>query len=225
MSRLFHFFSIYCCLLFAVTISSFDGLTTVFASQQGNETSELTALLAEVEAVDDKVQSFHCLFVQEKILALFDKPVVFKGELTVERPAQLRWEFVSPIPSVLIFNSDKGVRCNGNEPPMHFNLSSDPVLKSVAEQLWLWLGGDYQSLKKSYHLKRKAALVLAITPKDEAIKKFIQSITITFNPETKQPYKVEISEAGGDRTRLQFSNYSLNPPVDEIVFNKCDKDE
>lgn len=189
------------------------------------ESEELMAFLAEIQAASDQVRSFSSEFVQERRLALFAEPVFFKGSLTVVRPDRLRWEFTAPVPSVLIFNGERGIRCNDKAPPVHFDLGADPIMKTVAEQLWLWLGGDYSRLKASYDLVKSGPSALRITPKEQRLSEFISAITITFHRTSRQPEKVEIADPGGDTTILSFQAYVLNSPTPDVLFSLCGTDE
>jgi outer membrane lipoprotein-sorting protein len=178
-------------------------------------------LLNEIQAQSAKVQSFSCKFTQERHLALFVKPVIFQGLLSLIRPDHLRWEFTEPIPSVLLFSGDKGVRCNDNAPPVHFDLTSDPVMRLVAEQLWTWLDSNYEKLEQLYSVTQSGASILVITPKDQSMADFIETITISFSAESKQPERVEITEPGGDLTRIHFHDYNLNVSLPEKLFVEC----
>ena len=186
--------------------------------------SEMSQFFQEIQAASAQVQSFSSEFVQEKRLALFAEPVIFHGKLTVVRPDRLRWEFTSPVPSALIFNGKVGMRCNDKAPPTHFDLGSDPIMRTVAEQLWLWLGGDYSKLHDKYNMTTQDSSLI-ITPKDQAAAQYVGAITITFNTLTKQPDSVLISEPGGDSTEMRFASYVLNGTVPEDLFKRCSADE
>ena len=182
---------------------------------------ELTDFLAEVQAAADQVTSFSSTFTQERHLALFAKPVIFHGRLTIVRPEKLRWEFTDPVPSILVFNGGKGLRCSDQSPPVHFELASDPVMKTVAEQLWLWLGGDYSKIAERYLMEMKGVSGLIITPKEKSIGEYIAEVRIDFNRKTKQPAQVDIMEPGGDFTRIIFNSYTLNTELPDVLFTRC----
>ena len=190
------------------------------SAMAAGDRSELP-LLAEIQAQSAQVQSFSCKFTQERHLALFAKPVLFHGLLSLVRPDHLRWEFIDPIPSVLLLSGDKGVRCNDNAPPVHFDLTSDPVMRLVAEQLWTWLDSNYGKLEQMYRVKQQGDSTLVITPKEQSMADFIATITILFSNESKQPERVEITEPGGDLTRIYFHDYNLNVSLTEKIFVEC----
>ncbi len=186
-----------------------------------SEQEELETFLLKLQRASDQVASFSSDFVQEKHLSLFAQPVNFTGRIVIVRPDRLRWQFYSPIPSVLLFNGNNGTRCNDQQQPEHFQLSSDPIMKTVAEQLWLWLGGDYNRLNTLYTLQKKGDATLVILPKDSATAEYISSVSISFDSTSLQPQQVEITEPGGDLTRIIFGTTTLNTALSENLFSQC----
>lgn len=185
---------------------------------------DLQLFLEKIQEKSNLARSFSADFTQEKILTLFARPVSFKGKLYIVRPDRLRWEFISPVPSALIFRGDEGLKCGDGAASRHFSLSGDPVMKVVADQLWLWLGGDYMKMAEIFTLKKTGNFTLQVTPVDKNIADFISSVTISFDEKTLQPRKVEITEAGGDFTRIVFYATVINGRLDEKLFSQCDAD-
>ncbi|BCL61668.1 hypothetical protein DGMP_23610 [Desulfomarina profundi] len=202
-------------LLFSVSIP-----VCAWSSQQ----DDLQSFLEKIQKKANLTRSFSADFSQEKILTLFARPVHFKGKLYIVRPDRLRWEFISPVPSALIFRGEEGLKCGDGPAPRHFSLSEDPVMKVVAGQLWLWLGGDYMKMAKMFTLKKTGNSTLQVTPVDKNIADFISSVSIVFDEKSLQPRKVEITEAGGDLTRIVFYATVINSRLDEKLFSQCDAD-
>lgn len=98
-------------------------------------------------------------------------------------------------------------------------------MRTVAEQLWLWLGGDYSRLNALYLMEKSGPSALRITPKDHRVSDYISSITITFDTTSRQPEKVEIADPGGDTTVISFKSYVLNGNTPEVLFSRCGTDE
>ncbi len=183
--------------------------------------SELDRFLNKIDKKASQVESFQCQFKQEKHLEIFARPVVFEGMLSVSRPDRLRWEFTKPLPSVLIFNGKKGIRCSGSSEPVYFDLAADPVMRAVAQQLWGWLGGRYLKLKDQYHMQLDGEDVLRLTPRDEGVAGFVKEIVVVFDPVSLQASQTVIHEPGGDRTILFFQEYRINQPQPASLFASC----
>lgn len=180
----------------------------------------LAPFIGAIQAAADQVEAFAADFVQERQLAIFAEPVLFSGRLTVVRPDRLRWEFTRPIASVLILAGEGGLRCDEEGVARPFSLASDPVMRAVADQLWLWLGGDYQLLGERYRLRRQGENTLVVEP-DAAVAAHISQVAITFTTPARQPAEVVISEPGGDQTRIRFTALQSNPEVPASLFTDC----
>lgn len=185
------------------------------------QSAEMQDFLNRVQNASDGVTSFYSEFTQEKHLAMFDTPVQFSGRLAIIRPDKLRWEFVQPVPSVLIFNGDKGLRCSDQAEPEYFSLKTDPVMRLVAEQLWYWMGGNYQQMSDRYNLTYEPPATLGVAPKDKKEAEYLKGVKISFEPDTLQPQQVEIYEGGNDTTRMVFLEPLLNSDLPDEYFNEC----
>ncbi len=183
--------------------------------------ASLDRFLEDIKARVRDTRTVQCRFEQERNLAIFTQPVIFSGRMVLSRPDRLRWENIKPIPSVLIFNGDKGQRCNDDAPPVRFDLRTDPVMNMVARQIWTWVDGDYTKLRKDYSLALTGGDTLELTPKAGSTQRLITSVRITFDRSTLQPQTIRIGETGGDSTVIRFSGYQLNQAVDERLFTTC----
>ncbi len=197
----------------------FPGLLFILVNQPVSA-DELADFISAIEEKSATISSFSCPFVQERHLFLFNQVVIFKGELAISRPDKLRWAFVDPVPSVLLFNGRDGRRCNDQVAAVDFNLDTDPVMAMVAQQLWTWLDGRYAKFADLYELALQDKSTLLVTPKDADMAQFIARVVISFDVTTLQPAKVEIIEPGGDMTRLLFGSYQLGA-LDPRLFEEC----
>lgn len=192
-----------------------------FSTSAITSENDLDQLLDEVKQKSMQLNSLTADFTQEKRLVLFQNPITFTGKIALVRPNRLRWEFLHPVPSVLIFNEKSGLRCVKGSDPQKFDLATDPVMKMVAEQLWTWLDGDYNKLKGDYSLQLVKEATIEIRPKNQNMQEIIEKITLQFEQHSKQPENIQILEPGGDVTSILFSNHILSPDLPESVFSRC----
>lgn len=190
------------------------------SSAQTGKIERQEKLIEEIQEKSSRISTLTAEFTQVRTLSLFANPISFKGKIAIERPDKLRWEFTSPLPSVLIFNENKGLRCVPDSAPVAFDLKNDPIMRLVAEQLWVWLKGDYQALEKEYDITLADESALQLTPAGST-RDFIERITINFNAENRQPQKVRIEEPQGDMTTITFTAYQLNRPLPSALFSSC----
>jgi len=212
------------CLLVFVLATVKTGSLLAAADVQVQENGNVLQFLTAIQEKAAGVASFSCSFQQTRHMAMFAKPVKFSGRLVVAKPDKLRWEFLAPIPSALLFNGNAGLRCNDQAPPVSFDLQSDPVMHVVAQQLWLWLRADYAHLQEQYRLRLVGPETLEVTPLDSGMARYIGKVELLFDLTTGHPRQVTITEPGGDRTEIVFASYILNPQLSQAIFAACDND-
>ena len=181
----------------------------------------LDQLLSDIQKKVDTTQTVQCTFEQERNLSIFAQSILFTGKMELSRPDKLRWENLTPIPSVLIFAGDKGMRCNDDAPPVHFELEKDPMMKMVAEQIWTWVDGDYARLLSKYDITLSGAHEIKLIPQKREFADTITSVRVTFDNQSLQPETIHIQETEGDSTTIHFTGYRLNQPVDDTLFSAC----
>lgn len=182
---------------------------------------DLEDFLRRVEENSASISSFSCDFTQVRHLTIFPKPVKFSGRLSLAKPDKLRWEFVEPLPSVLVLNGKKGLKCSEGGPVREFDLDLDPVMRLVAGQLWAWTSGSYRDLKDDFDFELLPGPVLVFSPITNGAGSFISKIRVVFDPDFLQPLSVEIGEPGGDRTVISFSGYKRNIALQTTLFTEC----
>lgn len=183
--------------------------------------SRLNKLLADIQDRVNNTKTVQSSFEQERNLSLFTRPIIFTGKLTLSRPDKLRWENIDPVPSVLIFSGETGLRCNDDAEPVHFDLKNDPMMQMIADQLWTWVDGDYGRLQNRYDINSTGAYEITLHPQSVDLAGSIDYVQVRFDPENLQPEKILIQEKEGDSTTIDFGDYLLNQPIDDILFTTC----
>jgi outer membrane lipoprotein-sorting protein len=185
------------------------------------ETTPLDRLLSDIQKRVDTTQTVQCTFEQERNLSIFSQPILFTGKMELSRPDKLRWENLTPIPSVLIFAGDKGIRCNDDALPVHFELEKDPMMKMIAEQIWTWVNGNYAQMSNKYNITLSDAHEIELVPQSGELISTITSVKVSFDSQSLQPETIHIQETEGDSTTIRFVDYRLNQSVDDTLFSAC----
>jgi len=205
-------------LLVLITLILYSGPAT--AAPQV-EDQALNSFLARITEAASQVNSFSCKFTQKRRISIFKREITFSGILAVQRPDRLRWQVLSPLPSVMLLDGSRGRQCQGEQEPRLFDTASDPVMGIVARQLWSWLSGDYPRLRDSYKIGLAGPETIRLEPIDPGMTAIVSAITVRFSPQSLQPEMVLISESSGDQTTLNFSGYRLRQRFGEDYFSNC----
>ena len=99
---------------------------------------------AQVRKDAGQINTIRADFVQEKHLQILSRPLISKGVFYYEAPGSLRWEYQSPIKSILLMHEGSVTRyiCGENGFRRDSGLSLQ-AMQIVLEEITLWLRGHF----------------------------------------------------------------------------------
>ena len=175
------------------------------------------------EAVD--ISSIQADFVQSKHLKILTKPLISQGRFYFQRPDSVRWEYDSPVRSVLFMNKGKVKRYTAGPQGMTEEFGGGiSSMHVVVQEISLWSQGRFE---ESAHFKGEIrdgkTLEIVLTPRDESFALIIKHIIIVPASDRKGGIKsVRIVESEGNETILDFSHVRLNGKIPPSVFSRVD---
>lgn len=174
---------------------------------------------AELDAVS--LHSIQADFIQEKHLKILARPIISTGTLTFQAPQSLRWEYQTPIPSILLMNGSKVkkfIERDGQlveDRGMQFN-SMQVVLAEISN----WLDGRFTD-NDMFVVSFPAERTVLLTPKQQALAGLISKIELKLADQKELQGlldSVTIFEGPDSYTMMTFSNRILNQDLDTSVF-------
>lgn len=173
------------------------------SSQQSNPDSiALPQVKAEVVRGD---------FTQSKYLAELDQPLVSSGHFVVARGHGLIWQVEKPVKTTLVIGQTQLVQSNNGQETLRIDANQQPGLNVVAALLLAVFQADVARLRDFFDVdshSEKDHWTLQLKPKSAAVAKFISSLTIDGGESIN---RIEIDEAGGDRSVIQLRNATPDP--------------
>ncbi|MEZ4601631.1 MAG: outer membrane lipoprotein carrier protein LolA [Syntrophotaleaceae bacterium] len=197
-----------CCLLIGLWLPA-----AAFAGSLENVLDRLTELAGGVETLASD-------FSQEKYLSVFQDVLPAKGRFYYQKPDRLRWEMTEPMVSGFVLDGGKGRRWQDSAGRgERFDISREPVMKIVADQLLAWTRADFETLRRDYRISLSGGqpVRLRLVPKGEAAG-FLDHLSITFADDGRHVRQVEVHEKGGDYTRITFHHTLVNGPLAKDLF-------
>jgi outer membrane lipoprotein-sorting protein len=182
----------------------------------------VTALLDRVEAAARGVETLSGEFQQKNHVKLFKQDLTSKGRFAFQRPRRVRWEYLSPDPSVMVLDGDRAtLRAPGAEAQV-FELGRDPTMRAMFDQLLLWLGaGDLKASRADYAMSVAGgadAPSLVLVPREgAAVAKVMARIELRFDARATLA-AIALREAGGDEKEITFSHLERNKPLPADTF-------
>jgi outer membrane lipoprotein carrier protein len=180
-------------------------------------------VVGKVDAAKAGVETLAGEFTQKNRVKLFKQELASKGRLYFKKPRQIRWEYTTPDPSVMILDGNQARLLMPGAPPQTFDLTRDATMRAIFEQLLTWLGpGSLAAAKTDYALSATgtpAAPVLVLTPRaSSAVAKAFARIDLRLDPKSWLMKAIVLVEKNGDEKEIDFSKLARNAKLPPGAF-------
>jgi len=180
-------------------------------------------LVKKVDAAKAGVETLSGEFTQRNRVKLFKHELTSKGRLFFRKPRQIRWEYISPDPSVMILDGQKAMLTTPGAAPQVFDLDKDATMRAVFDQLLTWLGpGSLAAVRNDYELSAggtATAPALTLTPKPaSAIGRAFLRIELRLDPKSWLLKSILLVEKNGDEKEITFTKLARNAALPADAF-------
>jgi outer membrane lipoprotein-sorting protein len=164
------------------------------------------------------VKSVRADFVQEKHLKILARPIISRGTFIFQVPGSLRWEYISPIKSILLIHNGrtkKFIQRDGelvSEPGMSF-----AAMQIVLQDISQWLSGNFTE-NPGFIASLEDERQIVLRPRNKAMTRLINKIELKLSAQPGLMDSVTIYEGPDSFTRLTFFNAELNQEIDSALF-------
>ena len=164
------------------------------------------------------VQTLKADFIQEKNLKILVQPLVSKGVFYFKKPDSLRWEYKSPVRSVLLMHNGETRRfLEGRDGVREDHGPGLQGMQLVMGEISLWLSGNFgDNPDFMAAVDDKGAIVL--TPRAESLSKFISRIELFPSDRPGVIRSVVLYEGEDSHTTIRFENVKVNEDLPESLF-------
>lgn len=174
------------------------------------------ASLDELSRRAERTTQLAAEFTQTKHLKILTKPIISQGRLFFEAPNSLRWEYTSPVKSLMLLN--KGELTVYTFAQGAWLTDQGPAAEArqlVVGEITAWMRGRFDQGSGLTPSLVPGAVVL--TP-DESLRDFITEIKLVIDEPPNLIQKVLIFEGEGNLTEITFHNVRLNAGLPPHIF-------
>jgi outer membrane lipoprotein-sorting protein len=167
-----------------------------------------------------RVDSVQADFIQEKQLPILARPIFSKGQFVFQAPGSLRWEYFSPIRTVLLMHDGhtrKFIQHDGDfveEQGMGVD-----SMQIVLQEITGWLDGEITDTA-TFQVQSKEDDRIVLTPREAALAKIISRIELKLLGKSGLMESVTLYEGPGSLTKMVFSNGLLNTKIAATRFTE-----
>lgn len=168
------------------------------------------------------VKTIETAFVQTKTLKILKKPLVSRGVMAYRRPNDLRWEYQSPLETLLVVRRGNAQRLLKHGQAWVTDSSAKlEAMKIVLGEISLWLDGNFgasKTFKPELRADGTGPAHVALIPIDPALAKIITSIAIVFGERPGTVSAIDIHEGDAGVTHIAFENPRFDVDIPDARF-------
>lgn len=186
-------------------------LTSILGYAQTQE--EVMQTLTQAAA---SMQCMNCRFTQQKTMAMLAEPTVAEGLMSYNSPDKMRWEYTSPYAFALVVDGEKITKItDGNEEIL--DAKSGRMYQGIVNIIMSSATGQKLFDKSMFNVDIQDVgdfWKADMQPKKHNMKRMFAMLTFYFGKDDNIIKKVEMTEAGGDVTTIQFYDMKINELCD-----------
>jgi len=166
------------------------------------------------------ISSIQADFIQEKHLKILRSPLLSRGVFVFQAPDSLRWQYVSPVQSLLLMHEGKTRQFiqHDNRLVEERSMGMD-AMQVVSQEISRWLAGNFTD-NPTFQARLKPGGLIVLTPKNQGLAQLISQIVLKLADEPGLMESVTIYEGSDSFTKLTFTNVVLNKKIPEITFTQ-----
>ncbi len=177
----------------------------------------------DIQRESAKIKSVSAHFSQEKHMQILTRPLVSKGLFYFQAPDSVRWEYISPIRSILLMRKGDIRRYTvGSKGLVEDKGGSLEYMQIVLQEISRWSTGQFTANEHfSATLKGGRGAKIILTPRETGLSSIISRIVITLSPDRPGVIKsVKIIESEGNYTLFEFTDVQINGKISESLFRE-----
>ena len=188
---------------------------------QGNPAVAFSQDWGTLKRAAESIHTLKADFTQKRHLRIFENPLISKGRLYYKAPDLLRWEYSSPLRSVMLKRGENINVYQFLEGAWKADSTKSFEARGmIFAEINRWLKGRFNEaggFTASYN--SGPPICITLTPNEE-FKRFLNRIELIFSEKLGILRSVEIIESQEDRTRIEFTNVEINAHLPDGVFEK-----
>ena len=178
---------------------------------------------ASIRKAAANIKSIETNFVQTRTLKILTKPLVSRGIMAFRRPNDLRWEYQSPLETLLVAKGGNIHRLIKHGSTWVADASARlEAMKIVLGEINLWLDGNFSSSKtfrpELHPADAGQAAHVELIPVDPSLGKIIARISINFGERPGTVSSIDIHEEGAGVTHIAFENARFDQNIPDQRF-------
>jgi len=172
----------------------------------------------QIKKTAKDINSVQAEFVQKKHMEILSRPLVSKGKLYFQTPTSLRWEYTSPVHSILLMHGGTVTRYIKKNGAVTKDSSARlQSMQIVLQEIIMWMKGNFDA-NPGFTPQLKPGRIIVLTPKEKSMAEIIQRIELKLSKEPGVIQSVMIYESRKSYTVIDFGRVTVNAKLPDSLF-------
>jgi outer membrane lipoprotein carrier protein len=177
---------------------------------------EVKALVDRMQGFYERTQDFTADFRQEYLYKTFNRTVVSTGTVAFQKPAKMRWEYLTPSKRTFVLSGDRIYALDPDAQTL--TKAALPTSQLSASVTFLWgkgkLGDEFDISRTE--CKECAGTLLTLVPKKPDAR--FREVQLEIDPKTAQVRRSIVIDPDGSRNSITFSGLKTNVGLPKETF-------
>ena len=179
-------------------------------------TPEVKALVDRMQGFYERTEDFTADFRQEYVYKAFNRTVVSTGTVAFQKPAKMRWEYLTPSKRSFVLSADRIYALDPEAQTL--TKAALPTSQLSASVTFLWGKGKLSDEFDISRTECKECLgtLLTLVPKKPDAR--FREVQLDIDPKSAQVRRSIVIDPDGSRNTITFSNLKANVGVPKESF-------
>ena len=177
---------------------------------------EVKTLVDRMQGFYERTKDFTADFKQEYLYKTFNRTVVSTGTVAFQKPAKMRWEYLTPNKRTFVLSGDRIYALDPEAQTL--TKAALPTSQLSASVTFLWgkgkLGNEFDISRTE--CKECLGTLLTLVPKRPDAR--FREVQLEIDPKTAQVRRSIVIDPDGSRNAITFSNLKLNVSLPKETF-------
>ncbi len=176
-------------------------------------------ILEKIQKFQEKIQTIKVSFIQANDFKMLKSPEVLKGTIYIKKPDKALYLYESPEKLYYLVKKGELLVYNPKKKEAYVQdveRYQTKIMKYMGAQL------PFKELEKKFdfetEMENEKIVHITFYPKKKSLQKKISSLDFWIDEEALTIQKIELSETEGDRVRFEFKNWTINPELEDKIF-------
>ena len=180
--------------------------------------TEANALIDKVQSKYSEVKAIKANFTQSSYLAAVDAGEDSSGEVWLEKPSKMKWQYKEPEEQTFLMNDETLWLYQPLDNQVVIQRVEDVLLTDLPVAFLMGMGDLKKDFKLNKACKAANGTVLQMLPAKADKGNELEGFTMLVDTVTSFPRTVQIVHVGGNKTTITLENTDFKPEIADNTF-------